>query len=592
MKQQTLFRIAIVKILFHVNFSKGLLDREALLYITPSSGVPCPANPCITLSHFAQTLSNWLSSNITLIFLNGNHKLDLDLFIANIFNFSMLTNSTSESKGPAYTICCEHQASFNFENITKLWIKGIYFIGCGNNSFSLVLNFMISNCTFQGQNGSRTALNIAESNLIVTNSFFVSNRVGNSLDIIMNNLSHITIHVGGAIFVAKSNVNIIRCTFFNNSADVGGAIYSTSYALNNISISNSAFIHNQVPFYDSNRSISNLGKLRLSAGGAIAIFNTTLSINSSTFTNNTSEIGQGGALSVQQKSTMTVYDTIFYGNKAKTYGGSFFVRESNVCINSGVMYLTQGSRSVVILRRTIYKKNSAKQSGGAIFMDQGTQMHDNHSLFVHNRATNGGALYVISSEVDLNDSVLSHNRARESGGAIYILQSQQELAFRGRCNLTHNSAGTAGGAIYATESVLLLYGGNILHSKTFSVLIIAYNEANDSGGGIYLAHSTFVSHNLGSIVNILSNNAKYKGGGVYATISFITWSEPFEIPPDRHQNLLLFTNNCAQLGGGLYLTSAAQLRIQNTGTYLSPYNNALNTSIYFVSNFAQNGTAI
>ena len=605
MKQHIFFRLAIVTILlFHVNLST---DREALLYVTPSSGVPCPANTCITLSHFAQTVSNWLSSNITLIFLNGNHKLDLDLFISNISNFSMLTNSTSESEGPAYTICCQHQVSLNFENVTKLWIKGIYFIGCGNNSFTSVSNFMISNSTFQGQNGSRTALIIAESNLIVTNSFFVSNRVGNDKDIVdINTLSNIVIHVGGAIFVAKSDVTIIRCTFFNNSADVGGAIYSTNYALNNISISNSTFIYNQVPFYDSNQSIYNVGKIRLSAGGAIATFNTILSINSSTFTNNTSDTGQGGALSIQQNSTMTVYNTKFYGNKANSYGGSIYVRESNVSIDNsiflqnqatqgGAMYLTQGSRSVVILRRTIYKENSAKQAGGAIFMDERTQMYDNHSLFVHNRATNGGALYVISSEVDLNDSVLSHNQARESGGAIYILQSQQEIAFSGRCNLTHNSAGIAGGAIYAIESTLLLHGGDILDTKIFYVLTVAYNEDNDSGGGIYLAHSTFVSHDLklGSIANILSNKAKHKGGGVCATNSFITWSEPYRAAINSpHQNLLLFTNNCAQLGGALFLTSAAQLRIQKTGSHLSSYNNALNTSIYFASNFAQNGTAI
>ena len=172
MKQHIFFRLAIVKILFHVNLSTDLLYSEALLYVTPSSGVPCPANPCITLSHFAQTSSNWLSSNTTLIFINGNHKLDLDLFISNISNFSMLTNSMPESEGPAYTVNCEHQVSFNFKNVTKLWIKGIYFTGCGNINFSLVSNFVIlSNSTFQGQNGSRTALNITESNLIDTNSF-------------------------------------------------------------------------------------------------------------------------------------------------------------------------------------------------------------------------------------------------------------------------------------------------------------------------------------------------------------------------------------------------------------------------------------
>ena len=118
--------------------------------------------------------------------------------------------------------------------------------------------------------------------------------------------------------MANSDVTITRCTFYNNSADVGGAIYSTNYVLNNITISNSMFIHNQVPFYDSNESTFHVGKIRLSAGGAIAIFNTTLSINSSTFTNNTSDTGRGGALSIQQNSTMTVYNTKFYGNKAKT----------------------------------------------------------------------------------------------------------------------------------------------------------------------------------------------------------------------------------------------------------------------------------
>ena len=61
---------------------------------------------------------------------------------------------------------------------------------------------------------------------------------------------------------------------------------------------------------------------------------------------------------------MTVYNTKFYGNKANSYGGSIYVRESNISIDNsiflqnqatqgGAMYLTQGSRSAVVLRRTI-----------------------------------------------------------------------------------------------------------------------------------------------------------------------------------------------------------------------------------------------
>jgi hypothetical protein len=111
-----------------------------------------------------------------------------------------------------------HQASFNLENVTKLWIKRINFIGCGNNSFSSIQNFTINNSTFQGQNNSGTALNITETILVITNSFFVYNRVGNSLDVVdRNTSSHTIVHVGGAIFVAKSNITIVGCIFFNNS---------------------------------------------------------------------------------------------------------------------------------------------------------------------------------------------------------------------------------------------------------------------------------------------------------------------------------------------------------------------------------------
>ena len=92
MKQYILFRLAIItNILNHVNLSTDLLDGEAVLHITPSSSVPCPVKHCITLSHFAQTSKSWLSFNITLIFLAGNHQLNTEVSITYISNFFMLT---------------------------------------------------------------------------------------------------------------------------------------------------------------------------------------------------------------------------------------------------------------------------------------------------------------------------------------------------------------------------------------------------------------------------------------------------------------------------------------------------------------------
>ena len=126
MKQYILFSLAIILVLCHVSLSTHLVDRETLLCVTSSSSLPCPVKPCnacITLSHFAQTSSSWLLLNTTLIFLPGNHNLNTKLFISNISHFFMLPNATSESEGLAYTIHCQQQASFNFENMTKLWIK-------------------------------------------------------------------------------------------------------------------------------------------------------------------------------------------------------------------------------------------------------------------------------------------------------------------------------------------------------------------------------------------------------------------------------------------------------------------------------------
>ena len=255
------------------------------------------------------------------------------------------------------------------------------------------------------------------------------------------------------------------------------------------------------------------------------------------------------------------------------------------------MHLIQAS--TLRSTRSVYKKNSAKQSGGVVSLDQESHLlYDNHSLFIDNRATIGGAVYAVRSGLAFIDSVFSHNRATESGGALYILQSLEDITFQGFCNLTYNSADT-GGAIYIVESILSLTDVNLLMSSRFNRLTIAFNKASDSGGGVYLYHSTFISVHLGSIASISSNNATNKGGGIYATNSLITCMEPFRRAETwPYQNLMIFANNSARQGGALYLKSATQLRILKTSTYLNPHKEKLNTSIYFVSNIAQYGTAI
>ena len=604
--QYMLLNLVMITVDLEPSLGSTDLDKKTTLFITPSSSssVPCPANPCLTLSQFVQNSSILLSSSSqsNLIFLVGNHILDTSLTVSNISSFFMITNSSSEG---AHSITCHHNVSFNFENVTALQIKGLKFIGCGGNKFLSIKNFSIESSTLQGQNNSSTALDITETNLTITNSSFVSNRVGRCLSIFdMKVGSNRYFRVGGVIFVNDSNISIIECTFLNNSAEVGGTIYSYSgHRVNYISISTSTFINNEATssgnYIESCDGKEDFAKER-SAGGALAVFNTTMIIDNSSFINNTSEAGEGGALCIEQKSVTSIFKSELYGNSAKTYGGTFFIRQSNVTINGSNFHNNHANHGGVVclieesIIRTInstYEWNFAKLSGGVLSIDQESTLHDHHCKYVHNSAKLGGVLYAVRSVITLTSILFSKNQAQESGGAIYILESLQEVGFVGHCNLTYNYAGT-GGAIYAVESII-----SLVHSdfSSWSVqLYVAFNNAIDDGGGIYLYHSTIISHPINNVVNISSNWANNKGGGIYAINSLITCIQVYKkghIWP--HQNLMIVANNSARKGGGLYLESAAQLRVQyvnDTPVISSEVN--LNTTVYFTSNLAEYGSAV
>ena len=607
MKQYILFTLVVVAMQCSVteNISTLHLHGEELqvLYITPSfQSTKCPANPCLTLSQFAQNSSTWLKSNtLNLIFLSGNHTLNTELSISNFNNFFMLANSTSDG---THITNCEYQVSFNFKNLVELWIKRLTFIGCGGNAFSSISNFTIEKSTFQGQNNSGTVLDVTKVDLTIVNSSFFFNNVGHCLDIFdLSTSSNISVRVGGVLFVNKSNVTIINCTFVNNSAEVGGTIYSTHYDFkNNISISNSTFISNRASTYSGHIRYCNwrINPNKGNIAGVIAVFQSRLKITSCMFTNNTSEIGDCGVLSIQQESILSIYKSVFQGNSANTYGGVFMIREANVTVDScvfinnsasqgGVMHAMQ--KATIALRKNTFSNNTAGSFGGVLSMDQSSHLYDDHGQFIYNKATTGGIMYAIRSGIVLQDSVLAYNQANERGGAIYILQSHTDITFLGQCNLTHNSADT-GGAICAIESTIISLG-YIYFRTLFSWLTVAFNMANYIGGGIYL-HRSVLNSKVNSVTNISCNSANSSGGGIYAAAnSLIICTEYYrQMDTWPYQTLIFFTNNSAVKGGGLFLESAAQLRIQKVGDVTNLLDAKLNFSIYFTSNTAEYGTAV
>ena len=152
-------------------------DTDSEIYVKPSSTTPCPVETCLTLSLLStKSVLGSLRQNTTLLFLPGDYTLESKISITNFSDFSMILTSSAFSNGAS--IFCHKDASFEFEGINKLSIKGFKFFGCGNNKAKLVKNFLLEDASFVGKNISETALDFDKTEVCIIDSSFMNNTVG------------------------------------------------------------------------------------------------------------------------------------------------------------------------------------------------------------------------------------------------------------------------------------------------------------------------------------------------------------------------------------------------------------------------------
>ena len=104
---------------------------------------------------------------------------------------------------------------------------------------------------------------------------------------------------GGGIFNDGGTLTVSNTTFSDNSADMGGAIYS-NYIL---TVLNSTFSGNAAGW-----------------GGGINTYGGSLTVIDSTFSGN-STVNNGGGIEIYGSATVTVTGSIFSGNSAQSLGG-------------------------------------------------------------------------------------------------------------------------------------------------------------------------------------------------------------------------------------------------------------------------------
>jgi hypothetical protein len=82
------------KFLVLVTLFLDVVHGVSEIFITPSGNTSCPARParpCITLNEYASDVEDYLMDNSTIIFLPGNHLLDVVLHLQNVSNVILTT---------------------------------------------------------------------------------------------------------------------------------------------------------------------------------------------------------------------------------------------------------------------------------------------------------------------------------------------------------------------------------------------------------------------------------------------------------------------------------------------------------------------
>ena len=569
--------------------------REKLFHIVASSHDPCPRLPCVTLSQFAANSNVYLDSNNTLIFQPGNHSLNQELSVVNVSALLMISDPAVHADA---SITIMQLAKIHLRSINLVHIRALNFIGIGGNVIESVDQFFFKESSFTGyEKMVGTALEIVETNAVISRSCFHSNWFGSCKNIV--SIESDCYNVGGAIIANRSNLVINESEFQGNRARMGGAIFVSGH-VNSMSIDDnghdewhgalytetvshpliitgSKFCNNHAEEYGGaifdNTSYSiEISKSQFtnnssSNGGAISKSYNSLTIEESKFDNNSAigSYGNGGALAISIPHTVIIVTTTFINNIASGAGGAVHVAgefDSETKLNSVLsVYNSDFTHNLI---------STTSGDGAALSVWYIYSINIVESEFSENGIINDGDInchsapktlrlgvefmYIFMSTAIFNNTFSSNNKGSLSAikGSVTFIGDTTFLANCGSC--------TDGGAITSYRSHLLIYGNFILKNNyarsggamhmiesivyIYGQAVVVNNSANNSGGGLYLYQSRLDCKSNGTL-NIIGNNASDKGGGIHAISSTIVLNV-------LRPGTLLIGQNSANMGGGLY----------------------------------------
>ena len=335
-------------------------------------------------------------------------------------------------------------------------------------------------------------------------------------------------------------MSILNCELSNNIGNYGGAI---SFIIGiRMSIFNSTLTNNKAQF---------CGAINVNSGSVSIISNSTIT--------NCRAKHTGGAICIHS-CNVSIFDSTLTNNRVVKSSGSIDVFESSTLILNNTN-ITR-SKSVVILN---IKQSNVRFTGKNIISNNNGPVYAFDSRVEFNGPTRfsnnhgglfGGAIKAVQSEMVINtEGVIITNNTATSGGGIFLQEST--LFVNEPVKITHNTA-KDGGGIYAYSSRIVFQSALLCDGRSRSInkqSDIFQNNA-ENGGGIHAVATTIKLTQ--SYVNIDSNTATAKGGGVYLEQS----SKLYLFKKLQTKKLfcvkLMINNNSAQHGGGLFVADDTQ----------------------------------
>ena len=451
MAQSTSF-IAIVAALLISTLAYCSAEKVYCVTPTATSCSSCPHNStnCTTLSEYAQEAELYLTSNTAMVFLPGDHVLNMNITIANVTRLTMCGESSSGNRA---IVVCSGPVGLSFTSMVEFKIDSLGFTSC-----SRLLKYAITptgypsapvyavldlqstqhtelvNCSFHDNIGTALVVNNTDITL-AGNSEFTHNRAcGN-------------IVLGGAIIAVSSNLTFTgNTTFLDNIATFG-----------------------QCPFD---------GSAAFGGGAIVTLNNTVLSFSGINNFINNSAYDSGGAI-------YTSVNTV-----VKLSGSNNFINNFiNSTYSSGGAIYTEYNTVLSLSGTNTFINNSARSEGGAIYTSDNTVLNfSGTNNFINNSASTGGAIATSNTVLSLNATSHFINNSAPVGGAI-ATSVNNTLTFNGTIYFTNN--GHYGEGVNTLNGYN--FGGGVFMGlkSTFSILpnTTMYWESNHAslGGAIYVA---------------------------------------------------------------------------------------------------------